>query len=105
MIEQTYGGPKITKDGVTVAKAIEFKDRFHNLGANLIKQVASATNDAAGDGAPHNLSTLPPLAFARRAQATTQVKEALPRCNAAATCCASAVCVHSIGTPSGFAGV
>ncbi len=50
VIEQAYGGPKITKDGVTVAKAIEFKDRFHNVGASLIKQVASATNDVAGDG-------------------------------------------------------
>mmetsp|Transcript_19540 Transcript_19540/g.59078 ORF Transcript_19540/g.59078 Transcript_19540/m.59078 type:complete len:581 (+) Transcript_19540:83-1825(+) len=50
IIEQTYGSPKITKDGVTVAKAIEFKNRFENMGANLIKQVASATNDVAGDG-------------------------------------------------------
>jgi len=51
MIEQPYGGPKITKDGVTVAKAIELKDRFENMGAALVKQVASATNDVAGDGA------------------------------------------------------
>lgn len=50
MIEQQFGSPKITKDGVTVAKAIEFKDRFQNVGANLVKQVASATNDIAGDG-------------------------------------------------------
>ena len=50
VIEQAYGGPKITKDGVTVAKAIELKDRHHNVGAALVKQVASATNDAAGDG-------------------------------------------------------
>ena len=50
MIEQSYGGPKITKDGVTVAKAIDLKDRFENIGANLVKQVASATNDVAGDG-------------------------------------------------------
>ena len=50
VIEQPYGGPKITKDGVTVAKAIEFKDKFQNVGANLVKQVASATNDVAGDG-------------------------------------------------------
>jgi hypothetical protein len=39
VIEQAYGGPKITKDGVTVAKAIEFKDKFHNVGASLVKQV------------------------------------------------------------------
>ena len=50
MIEQSFGAPKITKDGVTVAKSIEFADKFHNLGANLVKQVASATNDVAGDG-------------------------------------------------------
>ncbi|EFN56250.1 hypothetical protein CHLNCDRAFT_51922 [Chlorella variabilis] len=50
VIEQAYGAPKITKDGVTVAKAIEFKDRFQNVGASLVKQVASATNDVAGDG-------------------------------------------------------
>lgn len=50
MIEQSFGAPKITKDGVTVAKSIEFSDKFHNLGANLVKQVASATNDVAGDG-------------------------------------------------------
>lgn len=54
MIEQSFGGPKITKDGVTVAKNIEFKDRLTNLGASLVKQVASATNDVAGDG--ENLS-------------------------------------------------
>lgn len=39
VIEQAYGAPKITKDGVTVAKAIEFKDKFHNVGASLVKQV------------------------------------------------------------------
>ena len=50
IIEQSYGAPKITKDGVTVAKSIEFKNKFENLGASLIKQVASATNDVAGDG-------------------------------------------------------
>ena len=50
MIEQSFGGPKITKDGVTVAKAIEFKDKAKNLGASLIKSVASTTNDVAGDG-------------------------------------------------------
>ena len=50
IIEQAYGGPKITKDGVTVAKAIEFENRYQNVGASLVKQVASATNDVAGDG-------------------------------------------------------
>jgi len=49
-IEQSYGAPKITKDGVTVAKAIEFDDPFENIGAQLTKNVASKTNDIAGDG-------------------------------------------------------
>lgn len=50
IIEQSYGGPKITKDGVTVAKNIEFSDRNLNLGAQLVRSVASKTNDVAGDG-------------------------------------------------------
>ncbi|CAG9583728.1 chaperonin HSP60, mitochondrial precursor [Leishmania major strain Friedlin] len=50
IIEQAYGAPKITKDGVTVAKAIEFKDRFENMGAQLVRQVCNQTNDLAGDG-------------------------------------------------------
>lgn len=50
VIEQSWGAPKVTKDGVTVAKSIEFKDKVKNIGASLVKQVASATNDAAGDG-------------------------------------------------------
>lgn len=50
VIEQQYGPPKITKDGVTVAKNIEFSDRMMNLGANLVKQVSVSTNDVAGDG-------------------------------------------------------
>ena len=41
VIEQAYGAPKITKDGVTVAKAIEFKDKFQNVGASLVKQVGA----------------------------------------------------------------
>ncbi|XP_060212807.1 chaperonin CPN60-2, mitochondrial-like [Lycium barbarum] len=50
VIEQSWGAPKVTKDGVTVAKNIEFKDRIKNVGASLVKQVANATNDVAGDG-------------------------------------------------------
>jgi chaperonin GroEL len=50
MIEQPYGAPKVTKDGVTVAKAIEFKDKWHNMGAQLVISVAQKTNDVAGDG-------------------------------------------------------
>jgi len=50
VLEKAYGGPTITKDGVTVAKEIELEDRFENIGAEIIKEVASKTNDAAGDG-------------------------------------------------------
>ena len=50
ILDQSFGAPKITKDGVTVAKHIEFKDRFMNMGAQLVRQVASKTNDVAGDG-------------------------------------------------------
>eukprot|EP00249_Psilotum_nudum_P019738 c27395_g1_i1 orf=598-2337(-) len=50
VIEQSFGAPKVTKDGVTVAKSIEFKDKVKNVGASLVKQVANATNDSAGDG-------------------------------------------------------
>lgn len=50
VIEQSYGPPKITKDGVTVAKAITLKDKLENLGAALVQNVASKTNEVAGDG-------------------------------------------------------
>ncbi|WP_341757780.1 chaperonin GroEL [Candidatus Tisiphia endosymbiont of Ditula angustiorana] len=49
-IEQSFGAPRLTKDGVTVAKAIELKDKAQNLGAQLVKSVASKTSDVAGDG-------------------------------------------------------
>jgi chaperonin GroEL len=50
VIEQSFGSPKVTKDGVTVAKAIELSNKMQNVGASMIKQVASKTNDIAGDG-------------------------------------------------------
>jgi len=50
VIDQAFGGPKITKDGVTVAKSIDFADKHENLGAQLVKSVASKANDSAGDG-------------------------------------------------------
>ena len=50
VIEKSFGAPRITKDGVTVAKEIELKDRFENLGAQMVREVASKTNDIAGDG-------------------------------------------------------
>ena len=50
VIEKKFGAPQITKDGVTVAKEIELEDAYENLGAQMVKEVASKTNDDAGDG-------------------------------------------------------
>jgi chaperonin GroEL len=50
VIEKSYGAPRTTKDGVTVAKEIELHDKFENMGAQMVREVASKTNDAAGDG-------------------------------------------------------
>ena len=50
VIEKSFGAPTVTKDGVTVAKEIELEDRFENMGAQLVKEVASKTSDVAGDG-------------------------------------------------------
>ncbi|MEA1962673.1 MAG: chaperonin GroEL [Patescibacteria group bacterium] len=50
VIDKGFGGPTITKDGVTVAKEIELEDKFENIGAEMVKEVASKTNDVAGDG-------------------------------------------------------
>ncbi|NNC52620.1 MAG: chaperonin GroEL [Erythrobacter sp.] len=50
VIDKSFGAPRITKDGVSVAKEIELKDKFENMGAQMIKEVASKANDAAGDG-------------------------------------------------------
>ncbi len=50
VLEQTYGSPEITNDGVTIAKSIELKDHYENLGAKLVSEVAQKTNDIAGDG-------------------------------------------------------
>src|ERR1700710_332372 len=50
VLDKSYGAPRITKDGVTVAKEIELSDKFENMGAQMVKEVASKTNDVAGDG-------------------------------------------------------
>src|SRR3954453_20479844 len=60
VIEKSFGAPRITKDGVTVAKEIELSDKFENMGAQLVREVASKTNDVAGDGT----TTAPILAAA-----------------------------------------
>src|SRR5881394_2954639 len=50
VIDKSYGAPRTTKDGVTVAKEIELEDKFENMGAQMVREVASKTNDVAGDG-------------------------------------------------------
>src|SRR5512137_20963 len=50
VIEKSFGSPVVTKDGVTVAKEIELFDKFENMGAQMVREVASKTNDKAGDG-------------------------------------------------------
>src|SRR4030088_1905701 len=59
VIAKSFGAPRITKDGVTVAKEIELKDKFENMGAQMVKEVASKTNDLAGDGTT-TATVLPP---------------------------------------------
>src|SRR6202453_5311024 len=50
LIDKSYGSPRMTKDGISVAKEIELTDKFENMGAQLVREVASKTNDIAGDG-------------------------------------------------------
>ena len=50
VIDKSFGAPRITKDGVTVAKEVELSDKFENMGAQMVREVASKTNDLAGDG-------------------------------------------------------
>ena len=50
VLDKSYGAPRITKDGVTVAKEIELEDKFENMGAQMVREVASKTSDQAGDG-------------------------------------------------------
>merc|ERR1711939_863082 len=50
VMDKSYGAPRVTKDGVTVAKEIDLENKFENMGAQMVKEVASKTNDVAGDG-------------------------------------------------------
>src|SRR5215204_4853881 len=50
VLDKSFGAPTVTKDGVSVAKEIELKDKFENMGAQMVKEVASNTSDEAGDG-------------------------------------------------------
>ncbi|MDG1415359.1 MAG: TCP-1/cpn60 chaperonin family protein, partial [Alphaproteobacteria bacterium] len=50
VLDKAFGAPRVTKDGVSVAKEIELEDKFENMGAQMLREVASKTNDVAGDG-------------------------------------------------------
>src|SRR5262245_47033090 len=50
VLDKSFGAPRVTKDGVTVAKEIELEDKFENMGAQMVREVASKTSDVAGDG-------------------------------------------------------
>ena len=66
VLEKSFGAPRITKDGVTVAKEIELEDKFENMGAQMVREVASKTSDSAGDGT--TTATLLAHAIVRRRQ-------------------------------------
>ena len=66
VLEKSFGSPRITKDGVTVAKDIELKDKFQNMGAQMVREVASKANDTAGDGTTS--ATVLAQAIAKKAQ-------------------------------------
>ncbi len=58
VIEKKFGAPTITNDGVSIAREVELEDPFENMGAQLVKEVATKTNDVAGDGRPPRPSSL-----------------------------------------------
>ena len=60
VLDKSFGAPTVTKDGVTVAKEIELEDKFENMGAQMVREAASKTNDLAGDGAPPLRQCSPP---------------------------------------------
>jgi chaperonin GroEL len=61
VLDKSYGGPRITNDGVSIAKEISFKDKFENMGAEIVKEVANKTNDGAGDGTTTSVVVLEAL--------------------------------------------
>ena len=60
VLDKAFGAPRITKDGVSVAKEIDLEDKFENMGAQMVREVASKTNDVAGDGQQLRLFWLKP---------------------------------------------
>src|SRR6187431_727240 len=78
VIDKSFGAPRITKDGVTVAKEIELKDKFENMGAQMLREVASKTNDIAGDGITSVAAGINPMDLKRGIDiAVTKVVEDL----------------------------
>ena len=63
VIDKSFGAPRITKDGVTVAKEVELADKFENMGAQMVKEVATKTGDQAGDGTTTRVTARPPRRF------------------------------------------
>ena len=66
VLDKKYGSPLITNDGVTIAKEIELEDEAENMGASLVKEVATKTNDAAGDGTTTARNTVRAITYAGR---------------------------------------
>src|SRR4026208_1846365 len=62
VLDKKFGAPTISNDGVSIAKEIELDDPYENMGAQLVKEVATKTNDVAGDGTPHATIPAPPMA-------------------------------------------
>ena len=68
VLDKSFGAPRVTKDGVTVAKEIELEDKFENMGAQMLKEVASKTSDVAGDGTRRRLCSRKPLSKRARSR-------------------------------------
>ncbi len=65
VLDKSFGAPRITKDGVTVAKEIELEDKFENMGAQMVREVASKASDTAGDGHHHRDPFWPRRSFVK----------------------------------------
>src|SRR4026209_414706 len=75
ILDKKFGAPTITKDGVTVAKEVELKNPYENMGAQLVREVASKTSDTAGDGTtPQQCSRKPSIVNARRTSPPAQTR-------------------------------
>ena len=79
VLEKSFGAPTVTKDGVTVAKEIELEDRFENMGAQMVKEVASKTSDVAGDGTAVQASVPRILLTTKVARASPSTSSATSR--------------------------